>query len=145
MTAILWLVVSLCGATVASADAPPAYVWQLTCADDVQMTFGPYGSAEACRAERGDIAAVCGRPLLALNVPDPAFLRIADVCARAHNGWDCVCAFGAVPARPVTVGDIFRAVDAAQAAGRPFRSLWDLWTVFNAPRSTPYGPIKIGP
>ncbi len=156
MPAILFLLLSLCGATATAAQGPTTYVWQLTCAGNEQLTFGPYSLPEQCDAMSTTIAETCERPLLGPNRPNPAFLRIADVCQEAHNGWDCVCEYLAVQARPqasVTVLEIVRAAEAkgflslgdlfrAREVGVPIDAVVDL---FHARRAAAGGPIPVHP
>lgn len=118
----------LCATTVA-AEGPTAYIWQLTCVDASRFTWGPWTAPDACQAMHASIGLTCERPTVKaprfdakagawreIDVPNPDFVRIADVCQVAHNGRDCVCEYLAVEATPVpaaaprcTLGALFRA------------------------------------
>ena len=118
MRAIL-IFTSLLVATAAGAQT--TYVWQLRCGDDFSPPYASYSLPEQCTATRGQIAETCERPLLGPNQPNPAFVRIADMCKDALNGRLCRCEYRAV-----------------QARSGP--SVLDVWNTL-APR----GPIKVGP
>src|SRR4029450_10462084 len=105
MRALLVFLTSLFCASMAAAEGPTTYVWQLSCGGDDGWTFGPWGAPDACQAMQLTVAQTCERPLLppethydakaggwrAVQVPNPAFVRIADVCKTALNGRDCAC------------------------------------------------------
>lgn len=172
MRAICLCLLSLVCASIVAAEppGPTTYVWQLTCPDEV--AYAAYSLPEQCTEMRATIAQTCEQPLVSearfdakarawrqVDVPNPRFVRIADVCKDAHNGRDCVCEYVAVHAEPASaerdleaarVAAADRAIEAARAAakaaGRRF-SVLDMVNAAAAARAAVVatGPIKVGP
>src|SRR5262245_49557942 len=111
-----WLLVL---ALVAPAAAQPVtYAWRLDCAASAE--FGPFGTPDACTAERNKIGRICNEPTLVdaagKTIPNPRFLQLSDVCAGALDGRASECVYAvyvAEPARAVppghrSLGDLVR-------------------------------------
>jgi hypothetical protein len=140
----LMLAASMAAILSTSATAQPVvYVWRLECVNG--LAFGPYSTPETCAETRRSVNLACERPtlvdydlgkngrLVKKVMPNPDFVRVADVCKDAHNGRDCACEYVVMIAKPTplppghrSIGDMIREIDAARAAA-------------------PTGPIKVGP
>jgi hypothetical protein len=110
----------------AQSASSVAYIWQLTCPNE--WHYSQHSTPEGCTEMRTLLALTCERPTLEdqrwdsktgafrpVTIPNPAFVRIADVCQLAHNARDCTCEYVAVRAKGRTLGDMLREMEAGRS------------------------------
>jgi len=113
MAQALFGLLLLC-ATAVWADGPVTYAWRVDCGD---WSVGLYATPDACTAGRRVIAETCEQPVRG-GQPNPAFVRIADICKESLNGRGCSCVYAVYMAQPAqlppghqSVLDVWRAAD----------------------------------